>query len=96
MSTETEYEVINKETGETLPVISMSMGNQEVTVEVEGNSITFTNIEASGNLENEAYAIRQVGTNLTANNDGVISDTGEETAVTPSEASEIRSESEQV
>lgn len=88
-----KYELINKTTAEVYPVTGLSFGEAEVIATAEGiENVVFSNIGQQGNLENDVYAIRQVGTHLTPNDDGVVSDAGIETPVTPAEASEIASQ----
>tara|TARA_R110000868_G_scaffold114344_2_gene306423 strand:+ start:7023 stop:7253 length:231 start_codon:yes stop_codon:yes gene_type:complete len=68
----TKYEVINKETGLIYPVTVLSFGNEEVTVTTEVGDIVFANPDAQGQLTNEEYLIRQVGTHLEADGEGTI------------------------
>lgn len=79
---QTEYEVLNKETGETAKVEAMKFGDGYVEVTTGDTTHRFENILSDGNLTNESendnFVLRQVGTHLTPNNDGIVTDTGEE------------------
>lgn len=91
------YEVINLETGAVSPVIDMLIGNTEdqwtdVTF-IEGGldlKVRFSNEGNQGNLLNEKYAIRQVGTQLTPNSDGVVTDEGTEVAISQETRADIQ------
>lgn len=88
-----KYELINKTTAEVYPVTGLSFGDGEVTAAAEGiENVVFSNINKDGNLENDVYSIRQIGTHLSPNNDGVVTDAGLEVPVTPEQASEISSQ----
>ena len=94
----TQYEVVNKDTGEVSPVYDMVMGDGyvEVKVQQEGGAIglRFDNIMKDGNLvdnddSNDHFVIRQVGTQLTPNNDGVITDKGDEISISQNTRKDI-------
>lgn len=59
-----QREVINKSTGEVLPVISTAIGNsdeQYIDLTVEGDAILrFSNIGNEGNLLNDEWEVREV------------------------------------
>lgn len=83
----TQYEVANKTTGEVSPVYDMATGDGWVDVKVQQQAgaigLRFDNILKDGNLvdnddSNDHFVIRQVGKQLTPNNDGVITDEGKE------------------
>lgn len=79
----TQYEIVNKETGATHAVNGMTFGEGYVEVETEVGVVRFDNANKDGNLvdtdaSNPEFAIRQVGTHLTPNNDGVVNDQGVE------------------
>lgn len=84
---ETDYELVNKATGEVLPVLKLTFGDNESTdcviADTTNGPVRFENAAKEGNLvdtdnSNPDYAIRQVGTHLTPNNDGVINNQGVE------------------
>lgn len=95
------YELINKQTGATYPVEALSIGDTVTcTVVIEGTRQTlgFRNTLRDGNLaeddgtlnlEDDLWTIRQVGTQLTPNNDGIVSDEGKEYPIAPETASDI-------
>lgn len=92
-----QYEVINLETGVVSPVTEMVIGNTEdqytdVTFFENGEDkvVRFTNTGNEGNLLNDKYAIRQVGTQLTPNVDGVVTDEGVEVPVSQETRAEIQ------
>ena len=95
MQEQVQYEVINKLTGEISPVSDMIFGEGYVDVTIGTVSgvvgVRFQNPNKDGNLvhENDQWAIRQVGTDLTPNDDGVVSDGGVETPISPEQASQI-------
>lgn len=83
----TEYEIVNKATGEVVPVTGMTFGDGTSTdcviADTANGPVRFENAAKEGNLvdtdnSNPDYAIRQVGTHLTPNNDGVINNQGAE------------------
>jgi hypothetical protein len=72
---QTKYEIMNKVTGETIPVVGMMFGEAEVTVSTESTTdVVFSNIGQVGDLQNDVYAIREVGTHLEADGQGVVED----------------------
>lgn len=93
----TQYEVIDINTKEVLPVIGMSFGDAnedgvyDVTARVRKadgteEDLLFTNAGHEGNLideetSNDLYVIRQTGKQLTPNNDGVVTDEGKEVSI---------------
>ncbi len=70
-----QYEIMNKVTGEVTPVVGMIFGQEEVTANTDtlGN-VVFSNIGNVGDLQNEEYAIREVGTHIEADGEGVVED----------------------
>lgn len=83
-----QYEVINLETKEVVPASIATIGNvtdeyTEVSFVENGEekTVRFSNIENEGNLLHEQYAIREVGTQLTPNVDGVVTDEGDRKSV---------------
>lgn len=81
MSNEIRYEIISKSDTMTPFLVNEMIieHNRTVAVTAIGN-IDFTN-DGAGNYFNENYVIRQVGTQLTPNDDGVVTDAGVEVAV---------------
>lgn len=72
---QTQYEIINKVTGECTPVVGMVFGEAEVTVSTESTAdVVFSNVGQVGDLQNDEYAIREVGTHLEADGTGVVED----------------------
>jgi hypothetical protein len=55
-----ERELINKETGEVIPVLGTAFGDQVVEFTTEEGVIVFENKGRSGDLENELYDVREV------------------------------------
>lgn len=53
-------ELTNKKTGEVLPVLSTSFGNEEVIFTTEVGDVTFSNIGSQGNLLNDEYTVAEV------------------------------------
>ncbi len=89
-----EYEVINKENKEISPVTDFVMGQDFVEVTKGKGSeaeekIVFSNEGQKGNLLNDTYVIRQVGTQLTPNGEGVVSDEGEIKAISQETRADI-------
>lgn len=79
----TEYELVNKETGEVVPTTGTTFGEGYVEFATEKGAVRFDNANKDGNLvdsdlSNPEYAVRQVGTHLTPNNDGVVNNDGVE------------------
>lgn len=81
------YELVNKATGEVVPVTDLIFGDGESTdcviAETALGAVRFENAAKEGNLvdtdnSNPDYAIRQVGTHLTPNEDGVVTNDGVE------------------
>jgi hypothetical protein len=67
------YEVFNKETWVVSPVVSMTIGDTFVEATIEtGEVITFANPEASGQLSNDQYLIRQIEGHLEADGEGTV------------------------
>ena len=92
-----QYEVINLETQEVSQVTDTLIGNTDeqftdVTFFENGEDkvVIFSNIGNEGNLLNDKYTIRQVGTQLTPNSDGVVTDEGVEVAVSQETRAEIQ------
>jgi len=79
MDNATKYEILNKNTGATYEVEGMSFGHEIVTVSTSIGYVVFTNKHAQGDLQNEEYAIREIGTNIQADGIGTINDIGVET-----------------
>jgi len=68
-----EYELINKITGVTYPVTGVTFGEDNVVATtVELGDVTFSNIGQVGDLKNEDYFIREVGTHLEADGTGTV------------------------
>lgn len=77
------YEVFNKETWEISPIVSLAFGDGFVEMTKEdGEVITFQNPEASGQLTNDNYLVRQVETNLEADGTGTVEFTTDSEEVT--------------
>ncbi len=73
----TKYEIINKETGAITPVFNYEAGAEIITVHLEdGTPIVFSNIANEGDLQNETYSIREVGTNAQPDGTGTVNDEG--------------------
>lgn len=66
------YEIVSKETGVTYPVTQMAFGEEEVTTESQFGTVTFSNINKSGDLQNPLYSIREVGTNMSPDGTHVV------------------------
>ncbi len=94
MSENIDYEVIKKETGEIFPVAEMIMGNEIVIVKFETENsvgeLQFQNKDRKGELTHKNYAIRQVGTKLSANADKIINDEGIEIDITEDQRQDIQ------
>lgn len=89
-SNEIKYEIIKKsDPNFIIPVDSMSFGDGIVTATTSIGDVVFANPLKDGNLENSEWVIRQIGTQLTPNDDGVVSDLGVEVPISPTVASEI-------
>lgn len=81
----TQYEVINKVTEEVLPVTRGEAGNETVTWHLEdGTPIVFSNIGNVGDLQNDTYTIREVGTHSKPDGTGTVEVT--EAGIVDSEA----------
>lgn len=77
MENATKYEVIELSTGIISPVFNYEAGREEVVVHLEdGTPIVFTNIANAGQLENEAYSIRIIGTHGQPDGSGTVSGEG--------------------
>lgn len=77
----TQYELVNKETGEIVPTSAIEIGVGYVAFTLEtGDVVRFENPLNDGNLENDTFAARQVETKQTPNNDGIVTDEGVEIA----------------
>lgn len=55
----TKYEVIKKETGEIFDVEMLAFGNGFVEATFNGQTVSFDNKYADGNLQHELYEIRE-------------------------------------
>ncbi len=63
---QTQYEIVNKETGETYQVRGLLFGNsqeQNVTVTTDIGNVVFENKDQMGVLTNERYEIREIASN---------------------------------
>jgi hypothetical protein len=74
-----QYEIINKVTGECTPVVMKETSQQEgvqddyVLVALEdGTTVRFENPNMSGQLSNDEYALREVGSHIEADGTGTI------------------------
>ena len=68
-----QYEIMNKVTGVCTPVTGMTFGEDYVTAEtLELGEVTFSNIGQVGDLQNEEYSIREVGTHIEADGTGTV------------------------
>lgn len=77
MSNATQYEVINKETGEILPVFKYEAGDQTFVVHLADETpIVFLNSNNAGQLENEVFSIREIGTHSQPDGTGTVEDSG--------------------
>lgn len=77
----TQYELINIETKEIVPTTAIEIGTGYVSFTLEsGEVVRFENPLNDGNLENDTYVARQVETQQTPNNDGIVTDEGVEIA----------------
>ena len=77
----TQYELVNKETGEIVPTTALEIGTGYVSFTLEnGEVVRFENPLNDGNFENDTFAARQVDTHQTPNNDGIVTDEGVEIA----------------
>ena len=73
----THYEVINKETGVISSVSNYEAGQGTVVVHLaDGTPIIFNNQHDDGNLLNETYTIREVGTHSQPDGTGTVNDAG--------------------
>ena len=83
MYSETQYELVNKQRAEIMPVTGMVFGSEEVIVTSGDTVVKFLNPDLKGNLvaENGGWAIRRVGSNLSANGEEIIDDAGKATPV---------------
>lgn len=79
MDNSTHYEIIEKSTGNIYEVTGMSFGEEIVTATTMLGDIVFTNKDKIGDLQNELYAIREVGTNLQPDGIGTINNLGQPT-----------------
>jgi len=77
----TQYELVNKETGEIVPTSAIEIGVGYVAFTLEtGDVVRFENPLNDGNFENDTFTARQVETKQTPNNDGIVTDEGVEIA----------------
>lgn len=76
MENGTKYEIINKETQEVYPVTQVTIGNEVVSVNFEHGEVVFSNIGKVGDLQNDTYAIREVGTHSHPDGTGKVNDLG--------------------
>lgn len=76
MDNATKYELIDKISGNILVVTGMEFGDETVTAIYDGGEIVFTNKGKSGDLQNEQFAIREIGTNSQPDGTGVVDDMG--------------------
>lgn len=84
----TQYEVINKVTEEVTPVTNYEAGNETVTVHLpDGTPVVFSNTGNVGDLQNDTYAIREVGTHSQPDGTGTVevTESGIENVDTPAE-----------
>lgn len=94
----TQYELIDKVTGDRTPVVLKESNttdptNCTVTVAREdGTEVVFQNPNASGDLFNEQYAIREVGTDAQADGTGFVNDAGEQVETTEEAHAEVVAE----
>jgi hypothetical protein len=72
----TQYELINKEDGSIVPVTGIEFGEQTVTAITETETVVFSNENNLGQLFNEKFSIREVGTNTQPDGTGTVSDLG--------------------
>lgn len=80
----TEYEVINKTTGEITPVTNWVMGENYVEVEKNnetGEVIRFSNEGQKGNLLNDTYFIRQIVSKQNPSGTAIVNDDGTESPI---------------
>ena len=68
-----QYEIMDKVTGVCTPVTGMTFGEDYVEANTEElGVINFSNIGQVGDLQNEVYAIREVGTHTEADGTGAV------------------------
>ncbi len=78
MNNATKYEVIEDSTGLIYPVFNYEAGQEIITVHLEdGTPIVFTNIDNVGDLKNDRYVIREIGTHSQPDGTGTVNDLGE-------------------
>lgn len=75
-SNATVYELINKNTSEVVEVTGMEFADGFVNATTAEGVVRFENPNKDGNLENEMYAIREVGTNSQPDGTGTVTDEG--------------------
>ena len=68
----TQYEIINKETHIAYPVTALEFGNEEVTVTTEAGLVVFANPGRTGQLANDDYLIREIGTHMEPDGEGTV------------------------
>ncbi len=83
MDNAVKYEVLNKETGVWTPATGVTIGNEEVIFETAEGVVTFSNIGAIGDLQNETHAVRIMETEGQADGTGFVTDEGVATEVAP-------------
>lgn len=71
MSSIVKYEIVNKSTKDAFPVEAIEFGNGIVTVKTSAHTVVFKNEDAKGELENNDYLIREIGTHKRANGVGI-------------------------
>jgi len=76
---QTKYEVLNKETGIWTPVLSVAIGNEEVTFSTDTEDVTFSNEGAIGDLQNDTHSVRIIDTKGQADGSGSVNDEGQNT-----------------
>jgi len=79
MDNATKYELVSKVDGSVVEVTGMSFGEEIVTASTGNGDIIFTNKDKAGDLQNDEYAIREVGTYAQADGTGTVNDLGIDT-----------------
>lgn len=79
MSNATQRKVINRATGEELPVTATAFGTEQVIFTTSAGDITFSNVGNTGDLLNDEYTVQEVAPEVPVE---AIEPIIEETAVT--------------
>ena len=76
MDNGTKYEVIAKNTGETYEVTEIIFGDEKVIFKTSLGYIHFQNKGKMGDLKNELFSVREIGTHSQPDGTGTVSDMG--------------------